>query len=135
MRLYERPVIVKDGKVVGYQHADQRLANSDIMYNYITQNYTAPKNLAEYQSQNQSMIQQPDALRVSTIKPLENTHYRLEGAENVSPYITGKPMLKIPEQINYTNIPEVMEQNKWKPVGFPNYKCGKNAILPKIYNR
>lgn len=43
MRLYERPVIMENGKVVGYQARNERLANSDLMYNYINSTYGKPE--------------------------------------------------------------------------------------------
>jgi len=39
MKLYERPVIIKDGKVIGYQRHDQRLRNSMDALSYINSTY------------------------------------------------------------------------------------------------
>lgn len=39
MKLYERPVIMKDGKVVGYQKDAERKANAVLMYDYLTNTF------------------------------------------------------------------------------------------------
>lgn len=47
MRYYERPVIMKDGKVVGYQKANERYANAEAAYKYLYDKYGSPE-ITEY---------------------------------------------------------------------------------------
>lgn len=62
----------------------------------------------------------------------------------ISPYISGKPMVKLRSRVQLPNIIEVMEDSEWES-GFPGLKNGKlptyeNGKVPKsrraraIYN-
>lgn len=61
MKLYERPVIMENGKIVGYQGAADRYANADEIYNYLN---TAYKPKGDMQ-----VVTMPDGNRVMTISP------------------------------------------------------------------
>lgn len=61
MKLYERPVIMKNGKVVGYQGAADRYANADEIYNYLN---TAYKPEGDIQ-----VVTMPDGNKVMKISP------------------------------------------------------------------
>lgn len=56
MRLYERPVIMENGKVVGYQAHNERLANSDLMYNYINSTYGKPESVVTMTDTGKRMV-------------------------------------------------------------------------------
>ena len=74
MRYYERPVIMKDGKVVGYQKANERYANAEAAYKYLYDKYGSPE-ITEYNlpdggkrmifKPRQVDVQQSDAVAVS----------------------------------------------------------------------
>lgn len=61
MKLYERPVIMKNGKIVGYQGAADRYANADEIYNYLN---TAYKPKGDIQ-----VATMPDGNKTMTISP------------------------------------------------------------------
>jgi hypothetical protein len=42
----------------------------------------------------------------------------------ISPYISGKPMLKLRPRVQLPNLIELMEDSEWEP-GFPKLKNGK----------
>lgn len=59
MRLYERPVIMKNGKIVGYQKAADRYANADEIYGYLNSTYGPPDGI--------SVVNMPDGNKVMKI--------------------------------------------------------------------
>ena len=61
MRLYERPVIMKNGKVVGYQKAADRYANANEIYGYLNSTYGPPDDI--------SVVNMPDGNKIMKISP------------------------------------------------------------------
>lgn len=110
---------------------------------------------------NVPIVQQSDVTQVRQTIPAEQTRARWEGAENVSPYLTGKPQLILRPEINIPNIKDpiqkyeswfekrpllsyVMSQDEQpeddgllyaKNSKLPGYKNGKSPIHIKPANR
>ena len=88
MRLYERPVIVKDGKVVGYQGHDQRLRNSMDALNYINATYNAGDSNTtffpvDWDLVNKPQLNQPVLPKENPV-PFENKQYQF-GNHQIQP--------------------------------------------------
>ncbi len=83
----------------------------------------------------------PDAVAVNQIIPQEQTRARWTGAESTSPYITGKPMIKLQPRIQLPNIIDLVEDSQWSPeydipqIVLPQYKNGKSPIHINPANR
>ena len=75
------------------------------------------------------IVERPDAVAVRKVIPKAKTKARWTGAENVSPYLTGKPILKAQKEIKIPTVAEVNKQLQWKPKfkdgKLPGYKGGK----------
>lgn len=52
----------------------------------------------------------------------------------ISPYISGKPMIKLIPRVQLPNLIELMEDSEWEPE-FPGYSNGKSPIHIKPANR
>lgn len=140
MKLYERPVILdSNGKVIGYQEQDKRRAYTKLAYEYLNSKYGKPQIPAQEPS---PYIAKPVSTAVRTTIPAEQTVPTYD--PTISPYISGKPMVKLRPRVQLPNIIEVMEDSEWEP-GFPGLKNGKlptyeNGKVPKsrraraIYN-
>lgn len=84
------------------------------------------------------IVLQPVSTAVRQTIPAEQTRYTWTGAEDVSPYVTGKPMLKLGPRIQLPNLVETMEDSEWQPHFpqlMPMYKDGKSPIYIKPENR
>lgn len=57
----------------------------------------------------------PDALQVMRTIPEEQTRATWSGVENTSPYITGKPMLRLQPRVQMPNLIEQIENSMWYP--------------------
>ena len=70
-----------------------------------------------------SHVEQPDRTAVRKTIAKSKRKARWSGAEKVSPYLTGKPILKIKEDIKLPTAAEVAKKSEWKsPMGFKNGK-------------
>lgn len=74
------------------------------------------------------VIQQPVSTNVKQIIPEEQMRARWAGVESISPYVTGKPMVKLQPVIKMPNLIEMVEDSQWEP----NFKNGK---LPRLKYR
>lgn len=86
------------------------------------------------------IVEQPDVIkRTNMVVPEENTEPTWKGAENVSPYVTGKPIIKLQPRLKLPPIEELMEDSAWEPSfrlnprgykngKFPRYEGGKQVI-------
>ena len=88
MKLYERPVIVKDGKVVGYQGHDQRLRNSMDALNYINATYNVGDSNTtffpvDWDLVNKPQLNQPVLPKENPV-PFENKQYQF-GNHQIQP--------------------------------------------------
>lgn len=72
--------------------------------------------------QPQPIIARPDAVAVRPIIKEEQTVPAYDPI--ISPYISGKPMLKLRPRIQLPNLTEIMEDSEWEPE-FPGFKNGK----------
>lgn len=92
------------------------------------------------------IIEQPDVIkRTNIVVPEENTEATWKGAENVSPYVTGKPIIKLQPRLKLPPIEELMEDSAWEPSFRLNprgYEDGKRPIttggagyVPSNYGR
>ena len=70
-------------------------------------------------------IQQPVSTAVRPVIKEEQTVPAYD--TKISPYISGKPMVRLRPRVQLPNLIEVMEDSEWEP-GFPKLKNGK---LPK----
>ena len=52
---------------------------------------------------------------VRPVIPLQQTRARWTGAENVSPYVTGKPMVKLNPIIKLPTLEQIMDDAEWEP--------------------
>lgn len=69
------------------------------------------------------IIEKPDATAVRKTIAKSKRKARWSGAENVSPYLTGKPILKIKKDIKLPTAAEVAKKSEWKyPMSFKNGK-------------
>lgn len=88
MRLYERPVIMKDGKVVGYQGHQNRLRNSMSAMQYINAMYNNKDSNIGYLPMQWDLIDKPQISPPTLPKenpiPFENKSYQF-GAKQVQP--------------------------------------------------
>lgn len=64
---------------------------------------------------NVPIVQQSDVTQVRKTIPEENTLARWNGAENVSPYVTGKPMIKLRPAVNIKPLLQLVEESQWEP--------------------
>ena len=75
------------------------------------------------------IINKTDATTINKVIPQEQTHTTWEGAQYVSPYLTGKPMLRPIHRVQLPNLIDVIEDDQWEPeFKLPGMKNGK---LPK----
>lgn len=74
------------------------------------------------------IVLQPVSTAVRQPVPAEQTRHTWTGAENESPYVTGKPVIKLQPRIQLPSLVEMMEDSEWEPP-FPQlkpmYKDGK----------
>lgn len=120
MKLYERPVILdSNGKVIGYQEQDKRRAYTKLAYEYLNNKYGKPQVPAQEPS---PYIAKPISTAVRPTIPAEQTVPAYD--PTISPYISGKPMVKLRPRVQLPNLVEVMEDSEWEP-GFPGLKNGK----------
>lgn len=125
MKLYERPVILdSNGKVIGYQEQDKRRAYTKLAYEYLNNKYGKPQVPAQEPS---PYIARPVSTAVRPTIPAEQTVPAYD--PTISPYISGKPMVKLRPRVQLPNLVEVMEDSEWEP-GFPKLKNGK---LPRYW--
>ena len=123
MKLYERPVILdSNGKVIGYQEQDKRRAYTKLAYEYLNSKYGKPQIPAQEPS---PYIAKPVSTAVRSTIPAEQTVPTYD--TKISPYISGKPMVKLRPRVQLPNIIEVMEDSEWEP-GFPGLKNGKLPV-------
>lgn len=81
------------------------------------------------------IINKTDATTVNKVVPQEQTHARWEGAENVSPYLTGKPTLKLIPKTTLpspTNLPDPYEG--WFERRQKSKKMLDNAFSQYLFN-
>lgn len=97
-----------------------RIDYGDQFYDYFNQR-ALQQTIGE---QPKPIILQPVSTAVRTTIPQEQTKARWDGAEQVSPYITGKPIVKLMPRLQLPNLVELMEDSEWEP-GFPGLKNGK----------
>lgn len=84
------------------------------------------------------IVLQPVSTAVIQTIPAEQTRHTWTGVENESPYVTGKPMLKLQPRIQLPSLVEMMEDSEWMspfPQLMPMYKDGKSPIYIKPENR
>lgn len=78
------------------------------------------------------IVEQPDVIkRTNIVVPEENTEATWKGAENISPYVTGKPIIKLQPRLKLPPIEEFMEDSEWEPSFLLNPIEYKNGKLPK----
>ena len=137
MKQYERPVILDaNGKVIGYQEQDKRRAYSRLAYNYLNNKYGKPKISVQEPS---TYIAKPVSTAVRPIIKEEQTVPAYD--PTISPYISGKPMLKLRPRVQLPNLIELMEDSEWDPeydipqIVLPQYKNGKSPIHINPANR
>ena len=76
-----------------------------------------------------------DVVAVRQTIPQQQTIARWQGAENVSPYITGKPMVRLQPKINLPDLLQIIDDSQWNPeyaiydTNFPAYKDGKSIYI------
>lgn len=81
------------------------------------------------------ITEKPDATAVRKTIAKSKRKARWSGAENVSPYLTGKPILKVKKDIKLPTAAEVAKKSEWKsPMGFkngklPGYRKGKGVDM------
>lgn len=81
------------------------------------------------------IIAQPDAVRVNPVIPQEETHARWEGAEDVSPYLTGRPMVKLQPRTEIPRLVDALWDSQWEPQFQPlNVQGFKDGKLPGFKN-
>ncbi|WP_279148547.1 hypothetical protein [Segatella bryantii] len=120
MKLYERPVILdSNGKVIGYQEQDKRRAYTKLAYEYLNSKYGKSQIPAQEPS---PYIAKPVSTAVRPTIPAEQTVPVYD--TKISPYVSGKPMLKLRPRVQLPNLIELMEDSEWEP-GFPGLKNGK----------
>ena len=87
--------------------------------------------------QQQQITTVPDAVKVVKTIPQEQTIPTYD--TNISPYISGKPMLYLQPRIKLPNLIEVIEDDQWQPEyqipQIPMYADGKSPIHIKPANR
>lgn len=139
MKLYERPVILdSNGKVIGYQEQDKRRAYTKLAYEYLNNKYGKPQVPAQEPS---PYIAKPVSTAVRPTIPAEQTVPAYD--PTISPYISGKPMVKLRPRVQLPNLVEVMEDSEWEspfqltPRGYkngklPGYKIGHNVSNAKL---
>lgn len=117
MKLYERPVIMKDGEIVGYQKQDERLDNAMLMHDYLNQTFGGTPQI--------TVKDTPDGNRVMTFtKP--------NWAVEESPFTKHKKILPEPINTDYSMKREVPEQyDAMNAAGSPAYG-GYNPRIPTI---
>ena len=85
------------------------------------------------------IINKTDATTINKVIPQEQTHTTWEGAQDVSPYLTGKPMLRPIHRVQLPNLIDVIEDDQWEPeYQIPKilmYADGKSPIHIKPANR
>lgn len=108
LRNYERAVILdKAGKVIGYQDEGKRKAYAKNAYDYLYNKYGGALKANIVPAQ---VVAPVDATAVRQTIPAEQTRAKWEGAENVSPYLTGKPQLILRPEINIPNIKDPIQK-------------------------
>ena len=85
------------------------------------------------------IIATPDAVAVRHTIPAEQTVPAYD--PTISPYISGKPMLKLTPRVQLPNIIDLVEDSQWDPeydipqIALPQYKNGKSTIHINPANR
>lgn len=132
MKQYERPVILDaNGKIIGYQEQGKRRTYSKLAYDYLNNKYGRPilKPVAQT-----PITAAPDAVAVRPTIPAEQTVPAYD--PTISPYISGKPMVKLRPRIELPNLMQLIEDSEWEPPfsytdsKLPGYKNGKIYIKP-----
>lgn len=100
MKLYERPVIMKNGKIVGYQGAADRYANADEIYNYLNTAYKPEGGI--------QVVTMPDGNKTMTISPrmYERPQYEPEFKLYRDPktvYLLNPAAREVPESLDAWN--------------------------------
>ena len=99
--------------------------------NYWSNNHSINLGDIPIQSTLHPIVEKRDAVTVRKTIPKAKTRARWTGAENVSPYLTGKPILKLKKEIKFPTAAEMHKESQWKaPMQFkdgklPGYKGGK----------
>lgn len=97
--------------------------------NYWSNNRSINLDDVPIQSTLHPIVEKRDAVAVRKTIPKAKTRARWTGAENVSPYLTGKPILKLKKEIKTPNVVELHKESQWKaPMQF------KNGKLPEYEN-
>lgn len=100
-----------------------RIDYGNQIYDYLTNRAVESAIKKEVGEQPMPITIRPDATTVKKIVPKAKTRARWTGADNISPYLTGKPIVKLQKK---TNLPNIIEENKkaqWEsPMGFKNGK-------------
>ena len=65
--------------------------------------------------QMQPIINEPVSTAVRQIIPREQSRARWTGVEDTSPYVTGKPMVRLRPRAQYPNLLQIAEDSEWKP--------------------
>lgn len=113
-----------------------RIDYGNQIYDYLANRAVENAIKKEIGEQPMPIIARPDATAVKKIVPKAKTRARWTGADTVSPYITGKPIIKLQKK---TNLPNIIEENKkaqWKaPMGFSDGKTPYSVgnIIQSIY--
>lgn len=76
-------------------------------------------------------ITRPVSTAVRPTIPQEQTKARWDGAEQVSPYVTGKPMVKLRPRVQLPDLIELMEDSEWEPPFQLTPRGYKNGKLPE----
>ena len=85
------------------------------------------------------IVNQPVSTAVRHIIPAEHTIPAYD--TTVSPYISGKPILKLQPRINFPDLMQMIEDSQWEPeyqipqITMPQYKDGKSSIHINPANR
>lgn len=108
-----------------------RIDYGNQFYDYLS-NLTAQTALQkQVGEQPMPIVEKPDAVIVRKTIPKSKTRARWTGAENVSPYLTNKPILKLKKEIKFPTAAEMHKESQWKaPMQLkdgklPVYKSGK----------
>lgn len=121
-KLYERAAIRdKNGRIIGYQAWDQRNKYANQIYNKLY----GPASIPEPQI---PIVAQPDVVTVKPVIPEEKTIRTYDNVQ-ASPYVTGKPMVRLqPREIDFGQIAPINLQ-QFEPEYAPfKYKNGKLPI-------
>jgi len=79
--------------------------------NYWSNNHSINLDDVPIQSTLRPIVEKRDAVTVRKTIPKAKTRARWTGAENVSPYLTGKPILKLKKEIKTPNVVELHKES------------------------